>query len=420
MVVAPAAGKTFLLRSRLWPQRLLPMFAPSFPSKELLQGVGGTYRVSIRASSGPTRFNPKPKQIKQYEPLQYQKKEDPDSAGTHIWHQERLKLSGIHKEEETTVEGEAELEKKTEHSFAQQELIRLQQQLRGKEHSKPELLHTLQSAVTEEEDGEEAGGGGDFEYSHPATRFQKGIAAASIVELSSAAKCPSSQPKREESMKQIAFSNVFYGDGRKFEGLPLDDLTTVVGELGHGHLDMDQLSEEDKVRMKEKSTAKNYSIRLLATAPQTAAKLRLKMASKSISSDIIESTIADLQRCGLQCDLDYAEGFARSRWRAASWGPQRLKLELRKRGVAQDDVEKALHKVFQSQELGNREEDEDEEGRWGMTKDASEHLLLQARRQWGRGGNISNEARKRRMIGWLQRRGFSWSVISEILKSLEK
>jgi hypothetical protein len=29
---------------------------------------------------------------------------------------------------------------------------------------------------------------------------------------------------------------------------------------------MDQLSEEDKVRMKEKSTAKNYSIRLLATA----------------------------------------------------------------------------------------------------------------------------------------------------------
>jgi SOS response regulatory protein OraA/RecX len=94
--------------------------------------------------------------------------------------------------------------------------------------------------------------------------------------------------------------------------------------------------------------------------------------------------------------------------------------ELRKRGVAQDDVEKALHKVFQSQEPGNREEDEDEEGRWGMTKDASEHLLLQARRQWGRGGNISNEARKRRMIGWLQRRGFSWSVVSEILKSLER
>lgn len=232
-------------------------------AEELLQGVGGTYRVSIRASSGPTRFNPKPKQIKQYEPLQYQKKEDPDSAGTHIWHQEGLKLSGIHKEEETTVEGEAELEKKIEHSFAQQELIRLQQQLRGKEHSKPELL---QSAVTEEEDSEEAGGGGDCEYSHPATTFQTGIAAASTVELSSAARCPSSQPKREESMKQIAFSNIFYGDGRKFEGLPLDDLTTVVGELGDGHLDMDQLSEKDKVRMKEKSTAKNYSIRLLATA----------------------------------------------------------------------------------------------------------------------------------------------------------
>ena len=104
---------------------------------------------------------------------------------------------------------------------------------------------------------------------------------------------------------------------------------------------------------------------------------------------------------------------------------QKTLQELRQKGVGGDDIDNALHKVFSTnddyvplaQDMGDNEEEV--EGRWGLTKEASDHLLDKARQQWGRGGNISDVARKRRMIGWLQRRGFNWSITSDILKVLE-
>lgn len=95
--------------------------------------------------------------------------------------------------------------------------------------------------------------------------------------------------------------------------------------------------------------------------------------------------------------------------------------ELRQRGVSPEDIEAAIQMVFTtSDEFLNQDDDsEDNEGRWGMTKRTSDHLMEKARLQWGRGDSISPEARKRRMIGWLQRRGFNWSITTEVLKSLE-
>lgn len=105
--------------------------------------------------------------------------------------------------------------------------------------------------------------------------------------------------------------------------------------------------------------------------------------------------------------------------------PKKLQ-ELRRKGVGGDDIDNALHKVFSTsddylplaEDVGGDEEEE-VAGRWGLTKEASDHLLDKARQQWGRGSNISDVARKRRMIGWLQRRGFNWSITSNILKVLE-
>ncbi|KAG0607734.1 hypothetical protein M758_8G050700 [Ceratodon purpureus] len=217
-------------------------------------------------------------------------------------------------------------------------------------------------------------------------------------------------------------SGLFYGDGRKFEGA-LPNATGLFNDpfiAAEDKLFETVDTEEDKAVAKEKEAAKNYALRLLAMAPQTAQKLRQKLIGRNVRETVIESTITDLQRCGLQSDLEYAEAFARSRWRSSLWGPQRLKQELRQRGVCAEHTEAALEKIFSttkaSPEQGNAE---DEEGRWGMTKEASEHLWEKAKLQWGRGGSISPEARKRRMVGWLQRRGFNWSITSHILKSLE-
>lgn len=224
--------------------------------------------------------------------------------------------------------------------------------------------------------------------------------------------------KFEENKPLQGSHGLFYGDGRKFEGLLTD--SNLFEETVE--------TEEDQKLAKEKQAAKNYALRLLGIAPQTAHKLRQKLIGRSVPEYVIESTIADLQRCGLQSDVEYAEAFVRSRWRSACWGPQRLKQELKLRGVGPEDVAIALEKVFTSTDDAIHEEEEDSDGDeeaedemvWGMTREARKHLLEKVRLQWARGGSqLSAEARKRRMVGWLQRRGFNWSITSQILKSLE-
>ncbi|KAJ7567003.1 hypothetical protein O6H91_02G128000 [Diphasiastrum complanatum] len=174
-----------------------------------------------------------------------------------------------------------------------------------------------------------------------------------------------------------------------------------------------------KFMHQEAFEAKNSAIKMLSRGPLTTAELRKKLNGKSFPSHSIENAISDLQRCGLQSDTQYAEGFASSKWQRLSWGPMRIKQALKQRGVEEKIVEKAVSQVFLDIDCRNEDEEEFEIVRWGMARSSVEHLLSQARKQWFRGGDIPEETRKRRLIGWLQRRGFTWKVITEVLKSLE-
>ncbi|KAG6552576.1 hypothetical protein Mapa_005774 [Marchantia paleacea] len=168
------------------------------------------------------------------------------------------------------------------------------------------------------------------------------------------------------------------------------------------------------------SGAKDYCISLLALGPQPEAKLRMKMSKKNFSAEIMDAAIMELQRCGLQSDQEYAEVFARSRWNGNAWGPKRIKYELSRRGVSKENVEAGLMHVFQNdKDAGDVDEEEDGRDRWGMNQKAAEQLLSQARRRWSQGNKTDINARKRRMAGWLQRRGFGWDITSDLLRILQ-
>ena len=49
---------------------------------------------------------------------------------------------------------------------------------------------------------------------------------------------------------------------------------------------------------------------------------------------------------GLQSNADFAEVFARSKWRQSRWAPSRIRMELVKRGVAKQHIEAGLASVF--------------------------------------------------------------------------
>lgn len=85
-----------------------------------------------------------------------------------------------------------------------------------------------------------------------------------------------------------------------------------------------------------------------------------------------------------------------------------------KKGVSEVDAEKAVKLVFQDDGSGV-----DQEARHGLSDLSIDHLFVQASKQWLRGRDVPGETRKSRIIRWLQYRGFTWAVVSIILKKLE-
>lgn len=85
-----------------------------------------------------------------------------------------------------------------------------------------------------------------------------------------------------------------------------------------------------------------------------------------------------------------------------------------RKGVSKDDIKKAIQLVFEG-----GESDGYKESRHGLSQLSMDRLLVQASKQWLRGNDVPKETRKARIIRWLQYRGFSWDVISMIVKKLE-
>lgn len=85
-----------------------------------------------------------------------------------------------------------------------------------------------------------------------------------------------------------------------------------------------------------------------------------------------------------------------------------------KKGVSEADAEKAVKLVFKDDGSGG-----DQESRHGLSNLGMDHLFVQASKQWLRGQDVPRETRKSRIIRWLQYRGFTWAVVSFILKKLE-
>ena len=68
------------------------------------------------------------------------------------------------------------------------------------------------------------------------------------------------------------------------------------------------------------------------------------LPATSRSAGVLSNLLALLQ--GLQSDADFAEVFARSKWRQSRWAPSRIRMELVKRGVAKQHIEAGLESVF--------------------------------------------------------------------------
>lgn len=147
--------------------------------------------------------------------------------------------------------------------------------------------------------------------------------------------------------------------------------------------------------------AYQYALRLLTGRDYSTSRMRQKLAAREVAGQDCEGVILRLQREGWLNDVRYAERFAESALSSGRYYGVRLRLEMRRRGLPPDVVDEALAPLL-------AESDE-----------ISEVRSAAERRYPGFSYSTASDRDKRRVVGFLQRRGFGFSAIMHALRSEE-
>jgi len=140
------------------------------------------------------------------------------------------------------------------------------------------------------------------------------------------------------------------------------------------------------------------SLRVLSLRDHSEAELRRKLKEKGYQEEEIEESIARVKALGYIDDARFARSFASSAIRNGRGYGARLKLELTRRGVAAGIVAEVMGEI---------------------SEEFSESELLagtMARRYAGFDPETATDKEKRKVVGYLQRKGFSLSAIFRQLK----
>ena len=130
--------------------------------------------------------------------------------------------------------------------------------------------------------------------------------------------------------------------------------------------------------------AREVAFRLLAVRERSAAELRARLRGKGFDPDVIVTVIDRLQESELQSDTRFAAQFVESAARRGFSG-RRIQVELRARGLNKEDAARAAT--------------EDPDAELSRARDLAE-------RKAARMTDLPVEARVRRLVSLLARKGF--------------
>ncbi|THU73804.1 hypothetical protein C4D60_Mb04t26710 [Musa balbisiana] len=180
--------------------------------------------------------------------------------------------------------------------------------------------------------------------------------------------------------------------------------------------DITKITETGEVmKSRIKQDAEQMAIELLSARAFTTLELRKKLRGKKYPLDIVDSLIANLKDRQVSNLLLNLTSFLKGMVGICTNRFMVFKQALRQKGVSEMVADKATKEVFEEDDTGGN----DWNIQHGISKHSMEHLYLQASKQWFRSQDSSLQIRKSRIVRWLQYRGFSWGITSNILKRLE-
>jgi regulatory protein len=140
-------------------------------------------------------------------------------------------------------------------------------------------------------------------------------------------------------------------------------------------------------------------VRLLQRRLRSRAELQGALRRRGLSGAHMTAVIADLARAGWIDDARFARAWIEDRLALRPKGARALRAELRARGVAAEVIEASLDTL--------------------LSQDREAVIALdQAKRRLERLSRLPAEVARRRLVGWLRRRGFSAGVIGRTFRAL--
>jgi regulatory protein len=142
------------------------------------------------------------------------------------------------------------------------------------------------------------------------------------------------------------------------------------------------------------------ALNLLSFRARSSRELQRRLTEKGGSRERADRVIERLRLAGLVNDADFARQLTRSKL-AGGASRRRVHQELFKRGVSREVADEAVAEVA-----------EDE----GVTD--ADSIERVARKKWGTLRDLDDETRRRRLYGFLARRGFNSDDVSRVVRQL--
>jgi len=166
------------------------------------------------------------------------------------------------------------------------------------------------------------------------------------------------------------------------------------------------------------------AMRFLSYRPRSEREVEMRLRKKSYAPEQISTVVDRLRKRGYLDDMEFARFWVSNRQSFSPRGPRLLRSELRQKGVSQEVVDAILQEQSEAQAEAVQNAEE-VAAAWGHAApdeptpgtDLANALAL-ARKKWRTYGTLDPQVARRRLTGFLMRRGYNYDIASSVLRRL--
>ncbi|TNE74663.1 RecX family transcriptional regulator [bacterium] len=157
---------------------------------------------------------------------------------------------------------------------------------------------------------------------------------------------------------------------------------------------------EELWEIEQQNKVFHWLLSRLETRAHGKEELRQKAKLKGFPNHWIEPAIQKVEKLSLLNDEQFARSFCNDKFRFKKWGPVKIKVELKKKGIADSVIQKVVAELHREQDF----------------KQEINALLAKRERHFNRESDI--QKRKQKMMSYLAGKGYPMQEIMNVLRNL--